>query len=258
MVKGLELFRDFFRGYEDCYTLIGGAACDLWMGELGLKFRATKDLDVVLVFDGQRPDFVKRLWEFVENGGYEGYRGGEEPQNFYRFQKPATGGFPYKLEICAKRPIDVPQHVKIAKIPAGEDVSSLSAILLDEQYYELVRRNGRTIQGVPTVTGACLIPLKVKAWLNLSERKQNGENIDQHDIDKHRTDVFRLLMTLTLGDTIELTQAIRNDFGKFIEKLPTDSPAWKSIAASLKSTSNLTLPPPIEIVTIYRKFAKLN
>jgi hypothetical protein len=61
MVAGLEYFRDWFAGFEDCYTLIGGAACDLWMGERGFEFRATGDLDIVLVFDGQRPDFVTRL-----------------------------------------------------------------------------------------------------------------------------------------------------------------------------------------------------
>ena len=32
MVKGLELFRNWFAGFEDCYVLIGGTACDLWMG----------------------------------------------------------------------------------------------------------------------------------------------------------------------------------------------------------------------------------
>ena len=29
MVKGLEVFKSFFNGYEDQYVLIGGAACDI-------------------------------------------------------------------------------------------------------------------------------------------------------------------------------------------------------------------------------------
>jgi hypothetical protein len=29
MVGGLTIFRDRFRGLEDCYVLIGGTACDL-------------------------------------------------------------------------------------------------------------------------------------------------------------------------------------------------------------------------------------
>ena len=28
MVVGLETFREAFKGYEDCYTIIGGTACD--------------------------------------------------------------------------------------------------------------------------------------------------------------------------------------------------------------------------------------
>lgn len=47
MVKGLDLFRKYFREYADRYVLIDGAACDLAMGEAGLDFRATKDLDIV-------------------------------------------------------------------------------------------------------------------------------------------------------------------------------------------------------------------
>ena len=29
MVRGIELFRDYFTGHEDKYTIIGGTACDL-------------------------------------------------------------------------------------------------------------------------------------------------------------------------------------------------------------------------------------
>ena len=257
MVKGLELFRDWFAGFEDCYTLIGGAACDLWMEERGLEFRLTKDLDIVLVFDGQRADFVRKLWEFVKKGGYKGFQPGEAPINFYRFQKPKTEGFPDKLEICTKRPIDVPADVTVLRFPSGEDVSTLSGILLDGVYYELVRKNGQTIQGVPTISGACLIPLKAKAWLNLSEQKAAGSHIDQGDIDKHRNDVFRLLMAVAPDDKIELTPAIRGDLRKFIDQLPADSPYWDRIKASLRS-NNLKLPPPSEIVKTYREFHGLD
>jgi len=42
MVRGLELFKEQFREYTNCYVLIGGAACELAMGEAGLDFRVTK------------------------------------------------------------------------------------------------------------------------------------------------------------------------------------------------------------------------
>ncbi len=51
MVKGLDLFREKFRAHTEQYALIGGAACDLIMEEAGLAFRATKDLDIVLIVE---------------------------------------------------------------------------------------------------------------------------------------------------------------------------------------------------------------
>jgi len=51
MVKGLEKFRQHFRSFPGQYVLIGGAACDLLMEEAGLEFRATKDLDIVLIVE---------------------------------------------------------------------------------------------------------------------------------------------------------------------------------------------------------------
>ena len=39
MVKGLERFREHFKGHEASYALIGGAACDILFGEAGLPFR---------------------------------------------------------------------------------------------------------------------------------------------------------------------------------------------------------------------------
>ena len=44
MIKGLGKFREHFAGFEDCYALIGGAACDLVMSSAGVPFRATKVL----------------------------------------------------------------------------------------------------------------------------------------------------------------------------------------------------------------------
>ncbi|MGI6736023.1 MAG: hypothetical protein ACOX41_01760 [Anaerovoracaceae bacterium] len=39
-VMGLDVFRKYFDGYEDCYTIIGGTACEILMSEAELDFRA--------------------------------------------------------------------------------------------------------------------------------------------------------------------------------------------------------------------------
>ena len=51
MVTGIESFREKFRDFSDCYTVIGGAACDILMEEADLDFRATKDIDLILILE---------------------------------------------------------------------------------------------------------------------------------------------------------------------------------------------------------------
>ncbi len=48
MVKGLDIFREHFRDFSDRYMLIGGVACSLIFEELGIDFRGTRDIDIVL------------------------------------------------------------------------------------------------------------------------------------------------------------------------------------------------------------------
>jgi hypothetical protein len=47
-IQGLDKFSEYFKGFEDRYTLIGGVACYLNLTQAGIDFRATKDLDIVL------------------------------------------------------------------------------------------------------------------------------------------------------------------------------------------------------------------
>ena len=49
MVTGMESFIQRFRDYSDCYTIIGGAACDILMTEADTDFRVTKDIDMNLL-----------------------------------------------------------------------------------------------------------------------------------------------------------------------------------------------------------------
>ena len=57
MVKGLDVFRDYFAGHADQFVLIGGTAASLAMEDAGLAFRATKDLDIVLHIEALTSQF---------------------------------------------------------------------------------------------------------------------------------------------------------------------------------------------------------
>ena len=74
--------------------LIGGTACDLWMGERALDFRATKDLDMVLVVEALRPEFFQVFWQFVKDAGYEGFGGGRSLGTSIGSRSPPRPVFP--------------------------------------------------------------------------------------------------------------------------------------------------------------------
>jgi hypothetical protein len=54
-----------FSGFDDCYTVIGGSACDILMTEAGLDFRATKDIDMILILEARSTEFAQTLWQFI-------------------------------------------------------------------------------------------------------------------------------------------------------------------------------------------------
>lgn len=244
MVEGLAVFRDRFRGLDDCYVLIGGTACDLWMGERALDFRATKDLDMVLVVEALRPEFFQVFWQFVKDAGYEGFGGGQTPRNFYRFKKPAQAGFPWMIELFSRRALELPADVHLSPVPAGEDLSSLSAILLDDVYYQLVLDSRTIIDGISTVPAGCLIALKARAWLDLSARKAAGQaKVAEADIKKHRNDVFRLLVTLTPADRVQVPEAARDHLRQFAARFPVGAVEWSAIRQAVND-----LPEPAAIL----------
>lgn len=56
-----------------------------------------------------------------------------------------------------------------------------------------------------------IVLLKMKAWLDLSERKEKGESIDSKSIKKHKNDILRLITSFEKDDPVELKNLdIRN------------------------------------------------
>ena len=88
MVKGLDIFQEYFRNYTDQYVLIGGAACSISFEEQDATFRATKDLDMVLIVEALTLDFSRRFWQFIHDGGYQNRARSNGKPQFFRFDKP--------------------------------------------------------------------------------------------------------------------------------------------------------------------------
>ena len=221
MVKGLEKFRAHFAGYADQYVLIGGTATFLALSEAALQARATKDLDIVLCVEALNPDFVAAFWAFVKEGAYENRQRSTGERTFYRFDKPADETFPAMLELFSRKPdnLELDEAATLTPIPVDEDLSSLSAILLDDDYYRFIHAHKKEIEGLPIVSEQCLIPLKTRAWLDLTARREAGAAIDSKNINKHRGDVLRLSRLLVEGEEVRLPDRIRADMNSFLAAL---------------------------------------
>ncbi len=250
MVKGLEVFREHFRDYADRYVLIGGTACDIAMTAAGLAFRATKDLDIVLYVEALDAAFVQAFWEFVRAGGYEVQEKSTGEKQFYRFQKPANADYPFMLELFSRQPdvLQVADGSHLTPLPIEEDTSSLSAILLSNDYYDFIRAGRQEVDGVPIVGAAQLIALKARAWLDLTERAGHGEQIDSKTIKKHKNDVFRLYQILDPAIDPAAPDGVKNDIREFISRMRTEDVDLKSLGLRTGTRDGILA----EIANVYR------
>lgn len=225
MVRGLDLFKSHFAAYNSQYVLIGGSACSILLGEADLDFRTTKDLDIVLCVEALDGDFVRAFWAFIRAGRYQVQEKSTGKKQFYRFRNPEDTSYPFMLELFTRKPdmLNIAEGSQLTPIPIDEDVSSLSAILLNDDYYEFIKRGILYIDELPLVPAEYLIPLKAIAWLDLSQRKADGKGVDSSDIKKHKIDVFRLYQLLTPTTVIVLPESIREDMKRFVETVAEDS-----------------------------------
>lgn len=237
MVKGLDLFRERFKALADRYVLIGGTACDLILEEAGLRFRATKDLDIVLCIESLDAAFGRVFWEFVNAGGYGTRESAEGKGRFYRFQKPADEAYPAMLELFSRAPdvLPIAEGSHLTPIPVGDEVSSLSAILLDADYYGWIQVGRQMIGDLPIVGPAYLIPLKARAWLDLRARRMTGEEVDSRAIQKHKNDVFRLFQVIDPESDVQPPRRIVDDMGAFLDQVAVEGADLKALG--LRTTS---------------------
>ncbi len=148
---------------------------------------------------------------------------GTDKNEFYRFTNPTVNDFPNMIELFSRKP-DYLREIDTALAPVhvSDELQSLSAILLDDEYYDLLRNNAAVVNGCSVLNQPCLILFKMKAWLDLSERRAKGETVDAKDIRKHRNDVLRLTAGLEPKTSFPLTGKIRGDAECFLHVLEND------------------------------------
>ena len=230
VVFGLEKFRDAMRGHEGKFVLIGGGACSLLHSEFGADdFRATKDLDIVVLSDGDDAAFAKAFWAFVEEGGYDCGASSTAGAKYYRFvisrDQSIKTGYPRQVELFARHPsFELAPGAYRTPIPIDDDdIKSLSAIILDDGYYEFLKEGMLSIDGVMVPDVLHVIPLKMRAHIDNNNLYAKGIRVNEKDRTKHRADVLGLLGLLPANSRLVLDGHLRDDAARFLDDLESFS-----------------------------------
>ncbi len=72
--------------------------------------------------------------------------------------------------------------------------------------------------------------LKARAWLDLTERKEQGDAVDSRDIRKHKNDVFRLYRVVSPDTRVELPKQVGVDMSRFLSAMETEHTDLKASA----------------------------
>ncbi|KAB3524851.1 nucleotidyl transferase AbiEii/AbiGii toxin family protein [Alkaliphilus serpentinus] len=236
MVHGLDKFKEYFRNHTNQYVFIGGTACDILMKELGAPFRATKDLDIVLIIETLDTSFGETFWKFIEDGGYEYREKGTGENQFYRFTEPRKSDYPKMIELFSRQPDSkLKFDTGLTPIHIDDSIISLSAILLNDAYYESLVEGKRTVDNYSVIEIETIILFKIKAWLDMKQRKENGDVVDSRNLKKHKNDIFRLLANVAPSSRMDVAEEIENDIRQFIEMINVDRPDLKNLG--LRSSS---------------------
>lgn len=223
MVIGMESFREAFKEFPNCYTIIGGAACDIIMSDHDTDFRATKDIDMILILEDKYQEFAKAFWNYIKEAGYKcGWRNSDN-MHFYRFSEP-NPGYPFMIELFSRMPgyhLDI--DTGIIPIHIDDNTSSLSAILLNDDFYNFMLKGRTVVDGISVLSAEYLIPFKMFAWLDLTRRKNNGEHVNDRDMKKHKYDVFRLLQIVSNDSRIETNGLVRKSVEDFLNVMPDET-----------------------------------
>ena len=219
MVRGLATFKNHFAEYCDQYVLIGGAASAELMEQSGLPFRGTRDLDVVLIVEAMTNEFVRAFWDFIEMGKYDSRFQSQTERKYYRFENPEDEIYPACLELFSRIPDNIrfEGQGRFTPIPLEDDLSSLSAILLDDNYYPLILNGRDDLDGLSCLKVEYIIILKAKAWLDLHQRKA-----DSRKVNRQKNDVIRLFPLLNPSMRIDIPEAIQDDLKEYLKAIAED------------------------------------
>ena len=230
MVVGLDKFKEAFADFKDNYVIIGGTACDIVLSDTDMRPRATDDIDMILVVEKMTKEYGNAFWQFIKDGEYKAGKREKDDKTptytLYRFTTEKEG-YPVKIELLSHHSdmLGEPSGFHIEPIPLSEDLSSLSAIMMDDDNYELTVANSAEQGGVRIATPTTLICLKARAYLNLLNDRANGKHVNSKDIKKHKTDVLKLIATASIPEPVAVPQSVYDSVMEYAESIEKELPS---------------------------------
>ena len=173
---------------------------------------------MVLVIEALSKGFGEAFWRFVREGGYKDKAKSSREAQFYRFSSPSAEGFPKMIELFARTEWAGTDDIALIPIHIDDSISSLSAILLNEDYYNALLEGTTVVDGLSVLKPSWLILFKAKAWLDLTDRYNCGEHVDISDIKKHRNDIARIATEMVLEEC-KTDGEIKADIIRFLNEV---------------------------------------
>ena len=122
---------------------------------------------MVLIVEALTPEFGRHFWDFIQEGGYQNRNRSSGIPQYYRFDKPESSNYPFMIELFSRtEALNDTLNSHITPIHISDDISSLSAILLDEDYYRILLNGKDAVSDIIVLKPEFLIAFKVKAFLD--------------------------------------------------------------------------------------------
>lgn len=238
MVAGIDKFREAFAGFTDNYVIIGGTACDIALSDTNMKPRATDDIDMILIVEKVTKEYGEAFWQFIRDGEYKaGKRKKSDKTPTYTLYRFTTekAGYPVQIELLSRHSevLGEPSGFHIEPIPLSDDLSSLSAIIMDDDYYELTIANSTVEDNLRVATPVALICLKARAYLNLLGERAVGRQVNSKDIRKHKTDVLKLIATASIPEPVAIPEPVFDSVMEYAAAIESELPS-KSLQDALE------------------------
>ena len=240
MVKGLEHFKDNFKGIADAFIIVGAAACVESFRRAKMDFRVTKGIDIVLTQKSKEKTFASQFCKYVNKGGYQLRERTDEKKGVFRFYKPQDPDFPdsLKLSTSPETTFKAIDDKDVVYIHIRDNVSNLSTALASKDYLDVLNTyKEKDDSGLFYVGQVGLLLLKAKAYLNLSTDRYDGKFVKSSDIKKHRNDVFRLSYLLSGKFKGKLSEKVQEDLKEFLKTFSEQSPEWQGIQRALTDSA---------------------